>query len=132
MSRLQLWIVALALTNFLAGGAGGLLLAREMRPEYRAHGSFEDYQRMFLTSFGLSPERTRLFAELMRNYDQELEDLHREALETSMSEMEPRLNSLGLRYRDMIRNHVLPVDQRDEFDRLASPLPWPTPDATRP
>ena len=87
---------------------------------------------MFLTSFELSPERTRLFAELMRNYDQELEDLHQEALETSMSEMEPRLSRFGLRYRDMIRNHVLPVDQRDEFDRLASPLPWPIPDVTRP
>jgi hypothetical protein len=132
MSRLQLWIVALAVTNFLAGGAGGLLLAREMRPEYLTHGSFEDYQRMFLASFELSPERTRLFAELMRNYDKELEDLHQEALETSMSEMEPRLIRLGRRYRDMIRNNVLPVGQRVEFDRLASPLPWPIPDPTQP
>jgi hypothetical protein len=132
VKRLHVWVAALALTNFLAGGAGGLLLSREIHPDYQAQGPFEDYQRTFLARFELSPERTRLFDALLRNYDKEIEDVRQEALETSMVEMEPRLISLGLRYRDMIRNHVLPLDQRDEFDRLAVASTWPTTDASRP
>jgi hypothetical protein len=118
-------VAALALTSFLAGGAGGLLIAEQTRPDYTAEGRFEDYERMFVAQFELRPERAWLLGELMRNYDQELEDLRQQAFETSMSEMEPRLNRLGLRYRDMIRNHVLQGDQRAEYDRLAASASWP-------
>lgn len=126
MDRLRLWIASLALVCFLAGGAGGLLVARGSRPGGGALGPFEDYRRMFAAHFDLSPERARLMGELLRNYHKDIEDVRQRALEASMSDLEPDLNRLGLRYRDLIRNHVLPEDQRAEFDRLAAASPWPT------
>lgn len=132
MSRLRLWVAALAATSFLAGGAAGLLIAETARGDPGPARPFEDYQRLFLAHFELSPEGERLFSELMRNYDNDIGDLQQRALEESMADLGPELNQLGLRYRDMIRNHVLPKDQRAEFDRLALASTWHTPDAPRP
>ena len=132
MNRLRLWIASLAATSFLAGGAGGLLLGGTGRAEIRGAEPFEDYQRMFLARFDLSPERTWLFSELIRNYDRDIEDLRQTALENSMAELTPELNRLGNRYRDMIRNNVLPEDQRPEFDRLALATAWPDSDPHHP
>jgi len=132
VNRLRLWVAALAATSFLAGGAGGLLVAETARGDVGPARPFEDYQRMFLGRFELSQERSRLFSELMRNYDGEIEDLQQRALEDSMAELGPELNRLGLRYRDLIRNHVLPEARRPEFDRLSLATAWPTPEVSRP
>jgi hypothetical protein len=109
-----------------------LLLSEILRDDVGPARPFEDYQRMFLSEFDVSPERAWLFSQLMRNYDDEIEDLRQTALENSMAELGPELNRLGLRYRDQIRNHVLPEDQRGDFDRLALASAWPTPDVQNP
>jgi hypothetical protein len=49
-----------------------------------------------------------------------------------MVELGPELRRLGLRYRDQIRNHVLPEAQRGDFDRLALASAWPTPEVRTP
>jgi len=131
MTSLRLWILVLAGTCFAAGLGAGVLLA-ELRagspaPEAAAPGErSEDYRRLFLQAFELAPERQALFAELMRRYDEDVQALRQRALAASLSEIEDALARLGLRYRDAIRNHVLPEDQRPRFDELlAQRLPLP-------
>ena len=87
-------------------------------------GPFEHYERLFLARFDLSPERERLFAQVLRHYQRELEGIRLGAIEDSMDTLEPELVHLGLRYRDLIRNHVLPESERGEFDLLAKAAPW--------
>ena len=126
MNNARLWISVLAAVAFLAGMASGLLVAARTRPQVRSDAPFEDYRREFVERFELEPDRARLFAELLRNYGRELEDIRQRALASSLSAMDEQLVATGLRYRDRIRNHVLRPDQRDEFDALAknwNPVP---------
>jgi len=126
MSRLRSWVVCLALTSFLAGGLAGVLYERQRSAADRVpEKPFGAYQALFARRFELSPERQRLFSQVVRHYHSELEDVRQRALEESMGTLEPELTRLGLRYRDLIRNHVLPAADRGEFDRLASAVPWP-------
>lgn len=125
---LRAWIGALTLTAALAGGVAGVLLERHRQgaagpPE----GPFEAYERHFLASFELSPERAQLFSQILRHYQRDLDGIRQGALEDSMGTLDPELVRLGLRYRDLIRNHVLPEADRGEFDRLAQAAPWPAP-----
>ena len=125
MKNLRLWTLLLALVSFGSGLAAGLLVSGRLRPAPPGGAPFEDYHRRFVTSFELSPERSRLLAELLRNYDRELEEVRQRAVASSLSDMEPDLRRLGLRYRGLIRDHVLPAGRREEFDQLArlDPLP---------
>jgi hypothetical protein len=124
VNSLRLWILVLAGTVFAAGLASGLFLAERRaaaRPapaSSRAHS--EVYRQLFEQTFPLSPERTQLFGELLARYDEEVEEVRQRALSASISEVEAELAALGLRYRDAIRNHVLPSDQRERFDQLAA------------
>lgn len=123
--RLRAWIGALALTAGLAGALAGVLIERHRAagPE----GPFEAYERLFLASFELSPERERLFSQILRHYQRDLDAIRQGALERSMGTLGPELVKLGHDYRDLIRNHVLPETDRGEFDRLARPAPWSAP-----
>ena len=124
MNNPRAWIAVLAVVAFLAGLAGGMLLSA--RTQTREHAPFEDYRREFVARFELDPERARLFDELLRNYARELEDIRQRALANSLSAMDEQLAATGLRYRDRIRNHVLPESRRAEFDALArgwNPVP---------
>lgn len=120
MNNPRVWIVVLAAVAFLAGMASGLLVASRTRPQVPSDVPFEDYRREFVERFHLDADRARLFAELLRNYSRELEDIRQRALASSLSAMDEQLVATGLRYRDRIRNHVLPEAQRSEFDALAS------------
>ena len=53
-------------------------------------GPFEAYERHFLASFELSPERARLFSQILRHYQRDLEGISQGALEDSMAALEPR------------------------------------------
>lgn len=118
---LRAWICVLAGTAFGAGLAGGLYLG-ELRAEVSAlPGSHsEAYRRMFEEAFELSPERRRLFEELLLRYDEEVEEVRQRALAAGVSGVQDELAALGVRYRDAIRKHVLPDDQQEHFDRLVA------------
>lgn len=134
LGRLRSWVASLALISFLAGGLAGVLLERQLSAaEPGPSGPFEDYRQLFSERFDLSPERERLFEQVVQHYQRELEEVRQRALEDSMGTLEPELVRLGLRYRDLIRNHVLPRTDRPEFDRLAQASPWATdPSASAP
>jgi hypothetical protein len=125
--RLRAWIAVLTLTAGLAGGLAGVLLERHRQGAAAAPGPFEAYQRRFLASFELSPERERLLSQILRHYQRDLDAIEQGALEDSMGKLGPELEKLGFRYRDLIRNHVLPEADRGEYDRLAQAAPWPAP-----
>jgi hypothetical protein len=122
----RLWVAILAVVCFLAGSATGLLYASATRPPASSGGPFDEYKRAFCERFKLDAQRTKLFDDLMRNYHKEIEDVRQRALANSLAEMEPQLVKLGDRYRDVIRDHALPENQRAEFDALSNafnPLP---------
>lgn len=116
MSSPRLWIAILASLCFLAGVASGLLVAERSQP---AHEPFAEYRRDFVARFDLDARREGLFAELLRTYARDLEDIRQRALANSLSAMDEQLAATGLRYRDYIRNHVLPESRRAEFDAQA-------------
>ena len=122
MSSLKPWLILLALLCFGAGLASGVLLERRLVPPRERRG--EDFERLFVRTFDLEPERARLFRELMRNYEKDKEDIRQRALSDSMAQMEPQLMRLERTYRDLVRDSVLPEDRRQEFDRLSRYLPW--------
>jgi FPC/CPF motif-containing protein YcgG len=117
---LRAWICVLAATAFAAGLAGGLY-AGELRAAAVPPGSHSQaYRHMFEQTFELTPERRRLFEELLERYDADVEEVRQRALAASISGVQPELAALGVRYRDAIRNHVLPDDQQEHFDRLVA------------
>lgn len=118
---LRAWICVLAGTAFSAGLAGGLYLG-ELRstPAVAGGAHSETYRRMFEETFELSPERRRLFEQLLERFDAELEEVRQRALAAGVSGVQVELAALGVRYRDAIRNHVLPKDQREQFDQLVA------------
>jgi hypothetical protein len=126
-ARLRAWIAVLASVSALAGVLAGISIERHRQGAAGPPGPFEAYERQFLASFELSPERARLFSQILRHYQRDLDAIHQGALEESRGTLGPELVRLGLRYRDKIRNHVLPEADRGEFDRLARAAPWVAP-----
>lgn len=122
MNALRLWIAVLAGTAFCAGLAGGLYWGERRALASEVGGSHSDvYRRMFEAEFDLAPERRRLFEELLERYDEEVEEIRQRALARSVSALEDDLAALGVRYRDAIRNRVLPDEgQQEHFDRLVA------------
>ena len=121
MRSLHLWIAVLALTCFGCGVALGLFVERSARAQA---GPGDDFERLFVAEFSLEGERRRLFEDLMHNYRSAVEEVRQRALADSLSEIEPQISALGRRYREWIRDRVLPEDQRPRFDALAQAAPW--------
>jgi hypothetical protein len=119
MENVRLWVILLALTCFAAGLSAGLGLARPAPAPVRSDEPLAEYRRAFQQRFALEPERERLFGELLRNYQRDLDASRERVLDASRSQLEPELAELGLRYRQLIRDHVLPPARRDEFDQLS-------------
>ncbi len=121
MGALRGWILLLAGMAFLAGLASGMLLGISTRPAEPPQGPFAEYRELLAAEFDLSPERRRGLAAILERYQRELEVLQgRQA-----AAIEPELRRLGLQYRDLIRDFVLPEAQRARFDALAAAEPWP-------
>ncbi len=117
MESVRLWVILLALTCFAAGLSAGMVLARPA--QVASDEPFAEYRRAFQQRFELEPERERLFGELLRNYQRDFDASRERVLAASRSQLEPELAELGLRYRQLIRDHVLPPARREEFDQLA-------------
>lgn len=125
---LRAWICVLAGTAFTAGLAGGLYLGELRAAPKVAGGSHSQvYRQMFEETFDLSPERRALFEQLLERYDAEVEELRQRALAAGVSGVQDDLVALAVRYRDAIRNHVLPDDQQEHFDRLVAQTTPPPP-----
>ena len=124
MTRLRLWILVLAATCFAAGLGAGVLAgeARATRraPPARAGTPGADYLALLDANFELSPERLNLCAQLLERYSEEVEEIRQRALSQSIASVEEELARVGLRYRDAIRDHVLPPAERARFDALAA------------
>jgi hypothetical protein len=127
MTNLRLWILLLACSAFGAGvGVGWIVSSRiQARAEReRGGGPFEGFERQFVQTFKISPEREHLLRELLAAYQREIDGLEQAQLDSGRVELERNLVKLGLTYQDRIRNSVLPPDQRTEYDRLAFGLDW--------
>ena len=127
MANLRLWIVLLAVAAFGAGlGVGWFASSRvQARSDHNQKGGpFEGFQREFVRTFKVSGEREHLLDELLANYQSEIDGLEQAQLERGRGELEKDLEKLALTYRELIRNSVLPPDQRSEYDRLAAGLDW--------
>ena len=121
MNPLRVWIAVLAGTAFCAGLAGGLYWGERRAAVDQLDGDYSAvYRRMFEDEFDLSPERRRLFEALLERYDEEVEEVRQRALAQSVIRLDEDLAALGVRYRDAIRNHVLPRAQQEHFDRLVA------------
>jgi len=112
------WLLVLTGVSFLAGLATGVYLnERGHRKAEQVH-AFGDFERAFSERFQLDQDRRRLLAELLDHYNRETEAIRdRYAAENHM-EMEPELRRAGLEYRALVRDRLLPEDQRPEFDSL--------------
>ncbi|HUR29645.1 MAG TPA: hypothetical protein VM509_15755 [Planctomycetota bacterium] len=127
MSNLRLWILLLACTAFGAGLGVGWFASNRTHSKVDVgaeSGPFEGFQREFARTFKISKERERLLAELLASYQREIDGLEEAQLESGRSDLEKQLVKLGLTYQELIRNSVLPSDQRSEYDRLAFGLDW--------
>lgn len=120
MTNLRLWVGVLALTAFLAGLACAPFVSSWLLPARTASDAtpFPDYERMLVDTFHLGPERREPLRALLAEYRMEIERIKDRHMADYMSAMEPDLREKGLRYRDLIRNKVLPEPLRPEFDRL--------------
>ncbi len=119
MNGVRLWIGLLALVCFLAGISSGFVLAGAARETPRSGEPFEEFRTQFAQRFELDAPRIRLFGDLLRNYQREIEDARTAMLRSRQTELDERLGQIAGAYRDHIRNHVLPPERRAEFDRLA-------------
>ena len=118
MKDARVWGLLLALTSFLAGGAAGVLYARERLAPAPVQGPFAQYESLLSAHFQLDPERARILRGLLWNYQEEVESLRDRHTAELLSVMEPELRDRGLRYRNLIRNELLAEKDRAEFDRL--------------
>lgn len=123
MNDARLWALLLTLVSGLAGVAGGMLLADQMRAPAVDTGPFGDYERLLVDEFDLDSVRSRHLSDLLRNYRRDIVEVEQRHLSTYRSALEPELARLGQRYHDLIRNHVLPANRRPRFDELAAGLP---------
>lgn len=113
---LRIWIFVLVTTTFLAGLASGILLGLEIAPEPVARGPFADYAELLEQRFDLSPERTRGLHTVLDQYQRQIENLKNR----NAAALEPEFARLGLTFRTVVRDTVLPPDRRDEFQRLSA------------
>ena len=119
MNGTRTWITVLTGTSFLAGLATGLLLSAAQAEEPSAEGEFAGYQDRLVEQFELSAERSELLGVVLANYEQDLVRVQDHQNARSMKTMEPELRDLGKRYWGVIRESVIPLNSRGEFDRFA-------------
>ena len=123
MNNLRLWVVLLALVSFCAGAAAGIWgTAARLEPPAKP-GPFEDYRRMLLATFPLSAERSKHLDTVLAAYAKEIEGIQARRLANTMSLYGPELEERGRYYDSLIKDRVLPEDQRARFEQLALGLP---------
>ena len=123
MNNLRFWVVLLALVSFGAGAAAGVwATAARLQPPAKA-GPFEDYRRLLLQTFPLSAERSQALETVLAAYAKDIEAIEARRRADTMTLYAPELEERGRYYRGLIKDHVLPEDQRERFEALAQGLP---------
>jgi len=121
MSGVRLWIGLLALCCFAAGLGAGVLVSESRAGEVpRGLEPMGDYRAAVVERFGLEPARERLFGEVLRNYQQSIDETRERLLAEHRPELERELAEIGARYQAYIRDHVIPPARRAEFDALSA------------
>jgi len=124
VNSLRLWVLILVLVSSAIGFAAGTWLSAARTRNPPPAGPFGDYERMLTETFQLAPERAHLLHPILESYAKEIEAIKDHHMADYMSAMEPELRALGLRYRDLIQNKVLPESQRSLFDSAAFVSHW--------
>jgi len=118
-------IVVMAISCLAAGAGGGVLAARSLTPREapRGEGTFAEYETLMNQTFDLSRDRREVLHAVLANYDADLAGIKDRHMAHYMSSIETELRERGRYYRGLVRDRVLPEDQRAEFDRLSLGLP---------
>ncbi len=109
----RLWILVLVLVAFAAGLAGGILW-RSAKPSDLAQHPFEPYFQRLVSEFGLNEAQARDLGIALVEYGDKIDRLREAAPQDRRSE----LIAAGEDCVSKIREFIIPVDQRAEFDRL--------------
>jgi len=120
-TSLRLWIAVMAVACLAAGAGGGVLAARSLAPSEapRREGTFAEYEARMAEEFALSPERREVLHAVLASYAAELAGIKDTHMADYMSSIEPELRERGRYYRGLVRDRVLPEDQRAAFDRMS-------------
>ena len=123
MSATRAWVMLLTAVVFLAGAAAGVLGERMTRESQR-NGSFEDYALLLEDEFDLPPTRMKHLRVLLNAYADDVDRVVKRHETDYRAAMEPELRPLHEEYDRLVRDMVLPADQRARFDELAVGLTY--------
>jgi hypothetical protein len=114
-------IVILAISCLAAGAGAGVLAARSLTPREvpPREGTFAEYEALLNETFELSRDRREVLHAVLANYDADLAGIKDRHMAHYMSSIETELRERGRYYRGLVRDRVLPEDQRAKFDRLS-------------
>lgn len=110
MNSERLWIIVLVLVAFASGLAAGILLA----PKARSEKAFAPYLERLVDDFELNAIQERDLRSALAEYEGRIDRLRDESLHTKQSE----LIAAGEDCFFKIREYIIPIDRRAEFDRL--------------
>lgn len=115
----RLWSVLLAAVWFLAGFGMGHLVSSRSTEE----SPFARYADQLAETFSLDDFTRRTLIQVLDQREAELKEVRavHEALRTSA--MEPDLNKIHRDFDRLIRNTIIPPDQRERYDELAKFIP---------
>lgn len=120
ITSIRAWIVVLSTTSFLAGLAAGIWIAPGRGTADT--GPFAAYAARLEHTFELDSDHARWLRTALSEFEAEIEALRSRGADL----LDPEFVQAGKRCHDRIRDHVIPGDRRDEFDRLSSGLPLST------
>ena len=113
MSSERLWISLLVLVAFAAGLAGGILLRSESTAQAGQH-PFGPYLKRLVTEFELNAAQERDLGIALAEYGEKIDQLR----DDSLSNKQLELIAAGEDCFSKIREYIIPIDRRAEFDRL--------------
>ncbi len=115
----RLWALVLAAVMFFAGIAAANL-RQGAKPDSGL--GIEPRAQLFESTFSLSPKRSQALRKLLEHYDLEV----RKVQAGGGADVAKDLVALARQYSGLLRDKVLPPDQRGRYDRmLAEFLPTP-------
>lgn len=126
MNSERLWISLLVLVAFAAGLAGGILLRSESMPQAGQH-PFGPYSERLVTEFELNAAQERDLGIALAEYGEKIDQLR----DDSLSNKQLELIAAGEDCFSKIREYIIPIDRRAEFDRLLGGPPGASPTETK-
>lgn len=113
MSSERLWISILVLVAFAAGLAAGILIRSESESPAGQH-PFGPYFERLVGEFELNAAQERDLGIALAEYGDKIDQLR----DDSLSNKQLELIAAGEDCFSKIREYIIPIDRRAEFDRL--------------